>query len=57
VKVKVSFTVDIDYEQWSENYKKAGKKPSPAAARGNIVALAEEGFEHAMVDYVDFEYV
>jgi len=57
MKVKISFTVDVDYEQWSEQRIAAGKEVSRSALKDNLQGLTEESFDHLMNDWVRFTWV
>ena len=57
MKVKISFTVDIDYAEWAAKRKAAGKPVSRAALKDNLQGLTEESFDQLMEDYVPFEWV
>jgi len=61
MKVKVSFTVDVDYEAWKAIREQAGQsrqdKASKADCRDNVISLAEEAFENTMDDYVPFTWI
>jgi hypothetical protein len=57
MKVKVSFTVDVDYAEWSQQAIAAGNEVSPSQCRDNLNALAEESFAYTMENYVKIEFV
>ena len=61
MRVKISFTVEADYDQWAEDMANLpGIKTTPltkAYFRDNLKALAEESFVYAMEDYCKIEFM
>lgn len=59
MKVRISFTVDVDYTHWVAQMEqlRPGQDTSRARCRDNLQALAEEAFAHTMSEYTPFEFV
>lgn len=57
MRVRITFTVDANYEDYVAVMKQSGQVPFVAKFRDNLQGLAEESFTHAMEDYVGFQFV
>jgi hypothetical protein len=57
MKVRICFTVDVDYAEWSQQAIAAGNEVSPAQCRNNLQALAEEQFASVMDNYVSIQWI